>query len=132
MEKLKHTKGPFTVQKLNHAEGDLWLQIGFFDPDDRSREIGPVAELKHLITDDDEQRANAELLALAPTAPHVCADPECPGDINRRKLEEYESLHDEMADLLESYIAEWHGDASNFYRKEPNSLKCARALLKRT
>ena len=39
------------------------------------------------------------------------------------------NVFDDLVDLLESYIAEWHNDAANFYRKEPDSLKCARALL---
>ena len=33
--------------------------------------------------------ANAELIALAPTAPHECDDPKCPGNINRKRLELY-------------------------------------------
>lgn len=32
------------------------------------------------------------------TAPHVCADPKCPGDINRRKLE----LWDDLIHLLDN------------------------------
>jgi len=38
-----------------------------------------------------EIMANVQLIALAPTAPHEC-DPDCPGDLNRRKLEAYEKL----------------------------------------
>jgi len=73
----------------------MWLQIGFFDPRDRTREIGPIAELKYLITRDDEQRANAELLALAPTAPHDC-DLDCPGAGNKKRLE----IFGEMVEVL--------------------------------
>src|SRR3990167_4484834 len=98
---MKHTRGPFTVQQCNHAEGQMWLQIGFFDPRDRTREIGPIAELKYLITRDEEQRANAELLSLAPTAPHDC-DLDCPGAVNKRKLEALP----EMLEALEA--AEQH------------------------
>lgn len=39
-----------------------------------------------------EGRANAKLTALAPTAPHKCPDPQCPGNVNRRKLELYGEL----------------------------------------
>lgn len=47
----------------------------------------------------DTARANAELIALAPTAPHECDDLKCPGNINRRKLE----LWDEMKSVLMLY-----------------------------
>lgn len=40
---------------------------------------------------------NARLLALAPTAPHCCSDPACPGDVNRRKLEAAEKLAEAAA-----------------------------------
>ena len=50
---------------------------------------------------------------------------------NARLIVKAVNLHDELVDLLKSYIAEWHNDAFNFYRKEPDTLKCARALLKR-
>jgi len=48
----------------------LWLSIGFHttdgttDPD--GRWIGPVAELKYLVAHEDEQWANARLIAAAP------------------------------------------------------------------
>ena len=45
---------------------------------------------------------NAELIALAPTAPHDCADPDCPGAVNKRKLEAFP----EMLEALEA--AEQH------------------------
>lgn len=34
--------------------------------------------------------ANCELMALAQHAPHDCGDPECPGVVNKRKLELYD------------------------------------------
>ena len=36
--------------------------------------------------------ANAALIALAPTAPHDCGDPACPGVVNLRRLEVGEEL----------------------------------------
>lgn len=36
--------------------------------------------------------ANACLLAAAPTAPHDCDDPQCPGAINKRKLDAFDGL----------------------------------------
>ena len=35
---------------------------------------------------------NTRLLALAPTAPHHCADGRCPGEVNRRKLAAFAGL----------------------------------------
>jgi hypothetical protein len=72
-----HTPTPWTVQRLHHANDELWLQIGFFDND--GREIGPicelvggavkmyrpVAEFQHLIAPEAEVRANAELIVKA-------------------------------------------------------------------
>lgn len=36
--------------------------------------------------------ANGLLLALAQHAPHDCGDPECPGVVNKRKLELYDKF----------------------------------------
>lgn len=52
-------------------------------------------------------------------------------EANARLIVKAVNIFDEMVDLLESYVTEWHNDASNFYRKEPDTLKCARTLLKR-
>lgn len=86
-----HTKGPWTVQRLNHVDGDLWLQIGHFDG---AREIGPVAELignehqlpvarlKYLVTPESEQWANAHLIAASPSllAAAKAVRATCPAD----------------------------------------------------
>lgn len=39
-----------------------------------------------------ERNANAQLIIAAPTAPHECDDPACPGNVNRRKLEAIDGL----------------------------------------
>lgn len=70
----RHTTGPWVVQQLNHADGDLWLQIGHFRD---GVEVGPVADitvpeaftvarLRWLVTPEAEQWANARLIAAAP------------------------------------------------------------------
>lgn len=69
-----HTQGPWHVIQHNHIDGDLWLGIGWTDKD--GRKIGPVcdisskqdqaAELRFLVTPQDEQWANARLIAAAP------------------------------------------------------------------
>lgn len=40
----------------------------------------------------EEHLANLRLMALARQAPHDCGDPECPGVINKRKLELYDKF----------------------------------------
>ena len=42
--------------------------------------------------EDEEADANARLIALAPTAPHECPDPACPGHVNWRKLAAIDEL----------------------------------------
>jgi hypothetical protein len=49
----------------------------------------------------EEGKANAHLVALAPTAPHECSDPKCPGDVNRRKL----ASHDRLLEACEALVA---------------------------
>ena len=47
-------------------------------------------------------QANARLIAAAVTAPHECGDPNCPGAINKRKLD----AHAAMLEALEAIYAE--------------------------
>lgn len=88
---MKHTKGPWAYHEANYSpswRSDRYL-IETGNSDDP--ECGNVAHMA--------LQGNAELIALAPTAPHDCEDPACPGAINKQKLEAAE----EMARAL-SYI----------------------------
>ena len=79
MEKLKHTKGPFTV-RLTSIIGHSVIQWDFSgDSNTPRRSIQVETDL-------------AELWANAPSTPHLCDDPQCPGDINRRKLQAAEEM----------------------------------------
>lgn len=40
---------------------------------------------------------NAMLIAQSPNAPHVCSDPKCPGDVNRRKLDSWTDLYETLS-----------------------------------
>jgi hypothetical protein len=44
----------------------------------------------------DDSEAHAQCIVadhkVAPTAPHECSDPQCPGDVNRRKLAAFDGL----------------------------------------
>ena len=45
-------------------------------------------------------KGNAALIVLAPTAPHDCDDPHCPGNINRRKLEAFDEIRQALVVLV--------------------------------
>jgi hypothetical protein len=65
---------------------------------------GPFWESGHCLVSKDDfvictnirERDDYRLLISADHAPHVCANPKCPGDINRRKLK----LFGEVAELV--------------------------------
>ena len=52
---------------------------------------------------DEEVEANARLIAAAPEAPHDCGNPDCPGQINKRKLDVYPELLEALRNLVHSY-----------------------------
>ena len=78
-EKIRHTPGP-------------WYSLGRTVHPERSG----VEMLRTLLTAKAhagyprEAEGNAALAALAPTAPHSCDAPDCPGRENKRRLEEHE------------------------------------------
>ena len=86
MEKLKHTKGPFTVRQTS-TKGFSLIQWDFFGfPPTPQRSIQVETDL-------------AELWVNAPSTPHLCSDPTCPGDINRKKLELFDRYKKALEDL---------------------------------
>jgi hypothetical protein len=88
-EPLKHTKGPFHVE---FGDAPAVLTVG---------NKNAVCTTHGCYATVAEKTANATLLAIADTAPHVCADPACPGDLNRRKLE----MFGELVAKLEAMVA---------------------------
>src|SRR3990167_10870846 len=82
MEELKHTKEPW------HWHNEKTYNLA----GKGSYQDGNILQCKGKPSNGD-----ADLIALAPAAPHDCDDPSCPGDMNRRKLEAAE----EMARALE-------------------------------
>lgn len=78
-QKSEHTPTPWVVQQLNHVDGELWLQIGWFE---NGHGVGPICEMvggavtplrsfkavvefKYLVAPDAEVRANADFIARA-------------------------------------------------------------------
>lgn len=66
--------------------------------------VAYVRETPHMPPD--EIGPNAVLLALAPTAPHACEDPNCPGGQNAHKLVAFPKLLAEIERLQEELEAE--------------------------
>ena len=93
-DKLKHTPGPWLFDPA-YAQ---WGQVV------RGESIGVIASaIRHGHPHHTKDAGNNLLLALAPTAPHHCADPNCPGDINRRKLEAIDEMRQVMSTVLTIY-----------------------------
>lgn len=103
-EKIKHTPGPY----FHTGNGDIVLLTDH--PDRRAIVKWPFGEI---CTGDERSQRNAdyELLALAPTAPHDCDDPQCPGAINKRKLEAFDALLAEYSGQIERLPTRLNHDA---------------------
>ena len=102
---MKHTPGEWvangnyiTLQKLQH---DLIAKTLTYD------------------FPQEEAVANAQLIALAPTAPHECDDPNCPGNINRLRLEAFDDLLEACQKLL-YYALEYLRDINVSLGKTPD------------
>src|SRR3990167_11147512 len=52
----------------------------------------------------EEWASNADLIILAPTAPHDC-DPDCPGAVNKKRLEMFE----EMVEVVKRFVGYYAG-----------------------
>ena len=79
---IRHTPGDWVLE----ANGPCW---NLRSPDRVDHFLVLVGMLHN---NPGELKANAHLIATARTAPHECADTQCPGNINRRKLEAFDGL----------------------------------------
>lgn len=82
-----HTPGPW---KLNDY-GTVVCPDGFAYRDHPSRSLAEIHD-------------NLVLIALAPTAPHECDDPKCPGNVNRLKLKAFEELKAALKKVDWTYV----------------------------
>ena len=103
---MKHTKGPWEYQK---RRSDEYLVKG-------PTGAGYIATVYAAIVGDGPFQANAELIASAPTAPHDC-DPDCPGGLNKKRLEMFEEMVAAITDALAN---------CEQCRGEKGSRRCAR------
>ena len=80
--KIQHSPGPWHTRDLSINGLEVWAGTR------------PVARtLYHAGSEDRELvNVNAGLIALAPTAPHDCDVPGCPGADNKRKLAAFDGL----------------------------------------
>ncbi len=111
MEKLEHTKGPWKTDITTEiCMGQEIVRRKLFYESD----YGP-AEVPFNSTSQSENTVmgNTTLRELATATPHFCADPQCPGDINRRKLQAAE----EMAKALHHIAWEPLGHAEANHRE---------------
>ena len=46
------------------------------------------------------RQGDSQLIAFAPTAPHFCHYPKCPGNVNRLKLELWDKLKESLEKVL--------------------------------
>ena len=66
---MKHTPGPWLIHKPRHCDGDLWIQVlkGAWDiTSNGASEKGVIADAKYSAMTDEENEANARLIAAAP------------------------------------------------------------------
>ncbi len=95
MGEMKHTLGPYSTD-WGGSYGKTAIKTDIAYPTLSVSRPTTVAQC-HLPLGDDgnydipQAEANAELIALADTAPHECT-PECPGEMNRRRLVAAEGL----------------------------------------
>lgn len=108
MVMLHHTPGPFeavssVVRSVATIDQDEPLHAFIADcyrvraKDAEAHEVCPF-------TPSEEAAANARLVALAPTAPHECDVPGCPGAETKRKLEAAAAVVKALMDERDRHI----------------------------
>jgi len=95
---MKHTKGPLHVILRGRV-----TRAGLPTYDIMHGSGNP--ENWDMFAERIEGQANADLISLAPTAPHDCDDPNCPGAVNKKRLEMFE----EMAEVVKRFVDYYAG-----------------------
>lgn len=90
---------------MRHASGEWSHRAGLAGFTVVSHEEGRRTPFRiaSISTDITDQDGTAELLSLAKTAPHHCDDPECPGNVNRQRLEAWGDLYDALTTMRDHY-----------------------------
>jgi len=87
---MKHTRGPW------HWHNEKTYNLA----GKGSYQEGDILHCKGKPSNGD-----ADLISLAPTAPHDCDDPNCPGAVNKKRLEMFE----EMAEVVKRFVDYYAG-----------------------
>ena len=105
--KVKHTVTPWKVVQHEHVNGELWLTIlkGSMDVTHNKMYGSDIGSFRYSALSPEENQANAEFIVRA---------------VN---------VHDELVEACKSRIDEWHSTFRNMERREPKSLKLARAAI---
>lgn len=108
---MKHTKGPWQAQPPHAVYASQWYKLVPFTDLDGKHHPDFYEGLLGLVygPGDGDAGANAELIALAPTAPHDCEDPECPGRANKRKLEAAGEMLEALI-WVKDELVQFHGN----------------------
>lgn len=91
--KIEHTPGPFDYR--SHEGGRPYVTKR------RHFQLGQSGGGKGIAIVFGDDNSNAELLSLATSAPHECSVPDCPGNLNRRKLEMWQEAVNLCDDLMD-------------------------------
>lgn len=83
-------------EPIKHSPGPFWESAHCL-----------VSAENFVVCEKIRDREDYRLLVSADHAPHVCANPNCPGDINRRKLE----LWDELSAFVKRIVNDYDLDA---------------------
>lgn len=102
---MSFTKGPWKVLKHEHIHGDLWLSVinGAWDiTSNGAAEPGVIADARYSAMSDEENLANAHLIAAAPELYWVCKYIEEDGLM-------FNSLNRDVAKMLQAALAKAEG-----------------------
>lgn len=103
MKKINHTPGPWAIDAKNICDiqsvGEN-LEIATTEPMILCGGITPPRI---------KANTNAQLISLAPSSPHECDDPKCPGNVNRVKLEMFDEIVDHLIQNIKHNIKNYIG-----------------------
>jgi hypothetical protein len=113
---LNHTPHPWYIEHLKPLDTGANAQIvhGTY----LVAEGYKLDDRKAKWSDDPVACANGQLLSLATVAPHDCADPRCPGHLNKRRLD----LWPHLVAALDELIAEHDDRNAQLRRVEHGTL----------
>ncbi len=118
----EHTPGPWAIKAaIQSPDKDYAIMKDHSIIADVFEHIGPNYE-RHIA----DAEANAHLIAAAPTAPHDCDVPGCPGAENRHRLDAFDGMRTALEVILNNY---WHEPACPAFRGAQEDCACWRGAV---